>query len=142
MVEVGKTRRGGLLDLLLEGVEPHAASGALERGIGVVTGAPSWIIGSLKGNLKFAAWLKILFEELKPEVDRILRTTSPEERCRIVWDAVKRAKDKYHRLTPEEIERIGTSVISNIRKIAEEIRTVLGPVREVLEIALGVVGRG
>jgi len=144
MVEAGKTRRGGVLDLLAEGVELHAADAALSRAIGVVTGAPAWMLGSLRGNLKSAAYYYFLMEELKARASDILSTTDPHRRVDLVWEAARAAKRRYRELAergPEAVAEVGRRVLSRIRELAAEVREMLAPAREVLEIISGVLGR-
>ena len=131
---MAETRRKGLQKISTYGKDIYAAIAALDRALGVLTASPQWVMGSLLGNINFAAWIGVLFESLLAVKDTVLAAPS-YERVRIIGEAVKGARDRYRRMTPEERMSKGMETIAKIREIRSKLAEILGPIRDILELA-------
>ncbi len=133
------TRKRGMARLESYGTDMYAAIAALNRALGVLTASPQWIMGSLLGNINFAAWLGVLFDALLARKDSILRATG-YDRVREVGETVKGAAATYARMSAEEKMRKGMEFIRKFTEIRAKISEILGPVKEVLEAMKAAAG--
>jgi len=131
-----RTRKGGLDKMAILGKDLWAAKAALDRALGVLFGGPTWIIGSLLGNPWYAAWLGYLYDALSARMSDIL-AASGTDRVPIVASAVKEAKSKFAeavKTNPKAVYETGRTILGHIRTLAEEIASMLAPVREIVRL--------
>jgi len=104
----------------------------LRRGIGVITGAPQWVLNSMLGQPDYYSWLGLLIERF-PAFIAELEPLDVNTRMIRMKDQLKAWGDEYRRLTPEAKRTYA-------ERAEAAMREATGPLREQVAIIMEILG--
>ena len=121
----------GMRRLKAQGAGVVAAKAVIARTIGVLSGGPDWILGSLLGSYEYAGWIYFMLKELEARYDHLV-TLTPENRMATVKNIIQELGRRWAELDPETKKRYAEEALRNIDELRARLQRVLAIAKDIL----------